>query len=59
MAGRLLLPVPDGISVVDLSTGVSTADIPVDRGDYDGPIQMSVIGDVIVEQRGSDVVALG
>lgn len=59
MAGRLLLPVPNGISVVDLSTGVSTADIPVDRGDYDGPIQMSVIGDVVVEQRGSDVVALG
>lgn len=59
MAGRLLVPVPDGISVVDLATGVSTADIPVDRGDYDGPIQMSVIGDVVVEQRGSDVVALG
>ena len=59
MAGRLLVPVPDGISVVDLSTGNSTADIPVDRGDYDGPIQMAVIGDVVVEQRGSDVVALG
>ncbi|OZC66008.1 hypothetical protein CH276_08680 [Rhodococcus sp. 06-470-2] len=59
MAGRLLVPVPDGISVVDLVTGVSTADIPVDRGDYDGPIQISVIGDVVVEQRGSDVVALG
>lgn len=59
MAGRLLLPVPDGISVVDLSTGVRVADIPVDRGDYAGPIQMSVIGDVVVEQRGSDVVALG
>lgn len=59
MAGRLLVPVPDGISVVDLSTGVRGADIPVDRGDYDGPIQMSVIGDVVVEQRGTDVVALG
>lgn len=59
MAGRLLVPVPDGISVVDLATGVRAADIPVDRGDYDGPIQMSVIGDVVVEQRGTDVVALG
>ncbi|MFI8566904.1 hypothetical protein ACIGGF_10140 [Rhodococcus sp. NPDC078407] len=59
MAGRLLVPVPDGISVVDTSTGLRTADIPVDRGDYDGPIQMSVIGDVVVEQRGGDVVALG
>ncbi|WP_415974312.1 hypothetical protein [Rhodococcus sp. 077-4] len=59
MAGRLLVPVPDGISVVDLATGVSTSDIPVDRGEYDGPIQMAVIGDVVVEQRGPDVVALG
>ncbi|MCJ0890546.1 hypothetical protein [Rhodococcus sp. ARC_M5] len=59
MAGRLLVPVPDAISVVDIATGVSLADIPVDRGGYDGPIQTSVIGDVVVEQRGADVVALG
>ncbi|MGV8871938.1 MAG: hypothetical protein ACOH2Q_05400 [Rhodococcus sp. (in: high G+C Gram-positive bacteria)] len=59
MAGRLLVPVPDGIEVVDLATGVSSAEIPVDRGDYAGPIQTSVIGDVVVEQRGDDVVALG
>lgn len=59
MAGRLLVPVPDGIAVVDLATGLSTYDIPVERGDYIGPVQTSVIGDVIVEQRGDDVVALG
>ncbi|OZD09076.1 hypothetical protein CH275_02065 [Rhodococcus sp. 06-235-1A] len=59
MAGRLLVPVPDAIAVVDLATGTTTADIPVDRGDYAGPVQTSVIGDVVVEQRGSDVVALG
>ncbi len=59
MAGRLLVPVPDGIAVLDLATGVATAEIPVDRGDYAGPIQMSVIGDVVVEQRGDDLVALG
>ncbi|CCQ17072.1 putative uncharacterized protein [Rhodococcus sp. AW25M09] len=59
MAGRLVVPVPDGIAVVDLATGTSITDIPVDRGDYSGPIQTSVIGDVIVEQRGTDVVALG
>ncbi|QII00783.1 hypothetical protein BH92_13615 [Rhodococcoides fascians A21d2] len=59
MAGRLLVPVPDGIAVVDLTTGASIDEIPVDRGDYIGPVQTSVIGDVIVEQRGDDVVALG
>ena len=59
MAGRLLVPVPDGIAVVDLATGMSNSEIPVDRGDYDGPVQISVIGDVIVEQRGENVVALG
>ena len=59
MAGRLLVPVADGIAVVDLATGVSMDEIPVDRGDFAGPIQTSVIGDVVVEQRGADVVALG
>ena len=59
MAGRLLVPVPDAIAVVELATGTVIAEIPIDRGDYDGPVQTSVIGDVVVEQRGSDLVALG
>lgn len=59
MAGRLLVPVPDAIEVLDPATGAMTARVAVDRGDYDGPVTTSVIGDVIVEQRGSELVALG
>lgn len=59
MAGRLLVPIRDGVAVVDPATGRTVADIAVDRGDYEGAITTSVVGDVLVEQRGPVVVALG
>nr|WP_296774518.1 PQQ-binding-like beta-propeller repeat protein [Rhodococcus sp. (in: high G+C Gram-positive bacteria)] len=58
MAGRLLVPVPDGIAVIDPATGTAERTIAVDRGDYSGPVGTSVIGDVIVEQRGDILTAL-
>lgn len=59
MAGRLIVPVPDGAAVIDPATGTAQRTIPVDRGDYAGPVGVSVIGDIVVEQRGDDIVALG
>lgn len=58
MAGRLLIPVPNGTVVIDPATGTPERTIPVDRGDYTGPVGTSVVGDVVVEQRGSEIVAL-
>lgn len=58
MAGRLLVPVPNGIAVVDSESGSVERTIAVDRGDYTGPVGTAVTGNLILEQRGSDVVAL-
>lgn len=58
MAGRLLVPVPDGIAVIDPATGIAERSIAVDRAGYDGPVGTAVIGNVVVEQRGDDLVAL-
>jgi hypothetical protein len=57
-AGRGLLPVPDGIRVVDVATGQPVGTFPVDRGGYAGPVMMSSIGPMVLEQRGPDLVAL-
>ncbi|WP_145943309.1 Rv3212 family protein [Corynebacterium glyciniphilum] len=58
MAGSLLVPVPEGVAVVDWDTGSVERTVPVDRGAYDGPVSLRVQGDVIVEQRGDEMVAL-
>ncbi|MDJ0395202.1 hypothetical protein QMK17_17895 [Rhodococcus sp. G-MC3] len=58
MAGKLLIPIPEGIAVIDPATGAADRTIAVDRGDYIGPVGMSVIGGVIVEQRGDTITAL-
>lgn len=58
MAGELLLPIPGGISVRQLSDGREVRTIPVDRGGYDGPVSLKVLGDTVVEQRGATVVGL-
>ena len=58
MAGRLLIPVPGGIAVVEAETGSIEQTIAFDRGDYSGPVSTAVIGDIVVEQRGDELVAL-
>ncbi|WP_420099654.1 hypothetical protein [Corynebacterium sp.] len=58
MGGALLVPVSDGVAVVDWDTGSVERTVPVDRGDYDGPVSLRVQGDVVVEQRGDEMVAL-
>lgn len=58
MGDRLLLPVADGIAVVDWSDGRTEKVLPVDRGDWSGPVTLQVQGDVVVEQRGGTLVGL-
>jgi hypothetical protein len=57
-AGRLLLPIPGALAVLDAGTGQQLAALPVDRGDYRGPVGTATSGDVLLEQRGATVVAL-
>ncbi len=59
MAGRTLVPVAGAIAVLDPGTGTETGRIPVQRDAATaGPITLSVIGDVVLEQRGDELVAL-
>lgn len=59
LAGRLLVPVPGGLAVLDPSTGQRQDLIPVDRGSYRGPVRITAAGTKIVEQRGDTLVVLG
>lgn len=55
---RLLFPVKDGIAVANWTTGQVERTIGVDRGEYDGPVSLSLAGTNLVELRGDTVVAL-
>jgi hypothetical protein len=58
VAGRLLLPIPGALAVLDTTTGQSVGALPVDRGDYRGPVDTASFGGVVLEQRGDTLVAL-
>ncbi|CAM00391.1 hypothetical protein A8924_1453 [Saccharopolyspora erythraea NRRL 2338] len=58
VGGKLLVPVRDGLAVLDPATGARERVIPVDRQGYAGPVGLDSAGDVLVEQRGETLVAL-
>lgn len=55
---RLLMPVPEGLAVVDWTSGETERTIPVDRGGYDGMVTLNVAGGTVVEKRGGQIVGL-
>ncbi|MCI2417750.1 hypothetical protein MOQ72_09960 [Saccharopolyspora sp. K220] len=57
-AGKMLVPVRDGLAVLDPATGDRERVIPVDRAGSPGPVQLNAVGPVILEQRGDTLVAL-
>ncbi|WP_344415345.1 Rv3212 family protein [Pseudonocardia ailaonensis] len=57
-AGRWLVPTAAGIAVVDPARGVVQRTIPVDRGGYSGPVALATKGGMLLEQRGTELVAL-
>ncbi len=59
MAGRLLVPVTDGIGVYDPLSGTNERYIPVSRPPETGPVITAVSGSQVIEQRGDSAVALG
>lgn len=58
MAGRMLVPMPDELAVLDLATGQRLGGTPVDRGAYRGVVNLATAGSVVLEQRGGTLVAL-
>ena len=52
------MPVPAGLALVDGDTGDVDRTLPVARGADRGPVEAAALGDVLLEQRGADLVAL-
>ena len=59
MAGRLIIPVSDGIGVYDPTTGVNERFIPLRREASKSAVVPGVAGSVLLEQRGGTLAALG
>ena len=59
MAGKLIIPVSDGIGVYDPVTGVNERYIPLARPPVQSAVVPSVAGSTVLEQRGGTLVALG
>ncbi|MFC4125348.1 Rv3212 family protein [Nocardia rhizosphaerae] len=60
MAGRLLVPVADGLVAVDTGSGATVATIPVQRTDHSGgTVSTAVLGDTVLERRDGRLYALG
>jgi len=57
-AGRLLVPAPGEVVVLDAVTGGRLGSTPVDRGGYAGQVRLGAAGSVLLEQRGGRLVAL-
>lgn len=57
-ADKLLMPVKDGLAVVDERDGKWERTVPVDRGEHTGMVRLDALGSVLLEQRGHTVVAL-
>jgi hypothetical protein len=59
MAGKLLVPVTDGIAVCDPISGDGEGFLPVTRPPGNSPVIPTVAGSQVLEQRGNTLVALG
>ena len=58
LAGRILIPTKDALTVFDQASGERVGSIPVNRQGYDGPVHLGTAGPVVLEQRGQALVAL-
>ncbi|MBP2453605.1 Rv3212 family protein [Mycolicibacterium lutetiense] len=59
MAGELLVPVSDGYDVFDQETGTGRRHIALPRTPSVSPVVPAVAGNTVLEQRGTQLVALG
>jgi hypothetical protein len=59
MAGRLIIPVSDGVGVYDPTTGANERYIGLRRAPAPAAVVPGVAGSTLLEQRGGTLVALG
>ncbi|RSN09660.1 hypothetical protein DMC63_32515 [Streptomyces sp. WAC 05977] len=55
---QLVVPIQGGLAVLDETTGATIRTVGVDRRGYTGPVTLSSVGPVLLEQRGPTLVAL-
>lgn len=58
LAGRAVIPVPEGLRVYEQETGEVVGTVKLDREGHTGPVQLATAGSVVLEQRGETLVAL-
>jgi hypothetical protein len=58
VGSQLLVPVTEGLAVVDADSGSSDRTLQLDRDGYEGSVDVGVVGNSVVETRGSLVVGL-
>ena len=56
--GSLLVPIAGGLAVLDRQRGTEVRTVPVQRADRNGPVRLAAVGEVLLEQRGTEIVAL-
>jgi hypothetical protein len=54
----VLAPVPDGLAVLDPVGGKVVRTLPVQRADPLAPVRIAAAGEILLEQRGAELVAL-
>lgn len=57
-ATQLVVPILGGLAVLNEENGATLRTVGVDRGAYAGPIRLTALGPVLLEQRGPTVAAL-
>ncbi|WP_425548689.1 hypothetical protein [Amycolatopsis ultiminotia] len=57
-AGQLVVPIHGGLAVLNETDGSTLRTVGVDRGGYSGPVRLTALGPVLLEQRGPVVAAL-
>jgi hypothetical protein len=55
---QLVVPIQGGLAVLNERDGSTIRTIGLDRHGYTGPVRLTTIGPVLLEQRGDTVVAL-
>jgi hypothetical protein len=55
---QLVVPIQGGLAVLNEQTGATIRTIGLDRHGYTGPVRLSSLGPVLLEQRGDTLVAL-
>ena len=59
MAGKLLVPLADGLGVYDPASGTAERVISIAHPQGRGPVLPAVSGSLVIEQRGSAVAGFG